>query len=380
MLRRLTPLLLAVLLQATVAAAQDFKTERLRRAAEVVGVTAALALAPDTTIETKTTKGQVVSIRTDNRQQIVHIGIPLFNADLRLLQPSPVYDFLEYAVLNWKYKAQPNLLYLSKVFFRKGSWDTLLRERLSECDCSISNQDDRFYVVNWQRDGTEVATVVIPIDYELLSNDTRRHIERDFIRLLQTYQPTDSISQGSAIISDDLKIYGTEGLYVLEGKSHTLSELNQNVYYRLTDNPEKGIVPVVVIDQEHPAETFSDLMMADDEIVPDVLMHLDFHLSDYHRQKLDVPLTLLKDYLRLQGWDYYFAYSGISDTIMRGVLFVSNTALACNHLLSLRLPVSQLTASRPEVQADVYLYIPSIEKSNLYGKVPDKKSGAITPH
>lgn len=386
MKRSLTYFLLAVIwLISTFGIAQTNPPEKILRAAEVIGFSDRLSsLPPDTTIVVTTKDGQQVCVRTGHTSTVEHIGIPLFPDEIRILQPSPVYDFLEYAVLNKKYKVQPNQLYLSKVIFKNSSWERLATEGLNSCECSISNEDDRYYVVCWKRNGRDVATVAIPIDYELLSNDTRRNMERQFIRSLTTHQQiTKSISSDTVNLSN-LQIYGTSGLFVRQGKCHTLVELNQNVYYQLTTNYDAIAVgeirPVVVYDEEHPAETFANLMMAGSKYVPDVLLHLDFHLSDYHHQRTNVPLTQFTDYLAKQGCDIYFAYSGKSETELRGVLFVNNASQGYNHLLSLRMPFNQITAVHPEVQANVYLYIPSIDKSHLYGKVPDKKSGAIAPH
>lgn len=214
------------------AAAQGYKTEKLQRAASQLGISAEVeAMTESQSALVKTKDGQSVTVRTDALRMVEHIGIPLFKDQMRVLMPSPVYDFLEYAVLNWKYKINPNTLYLSKVLFRKGNWQTLVSSRLSDDDCNISNQDDRLYIVNWQREGQDVATIGIPIEYELLANDTRRNMERDFIRHLEGHLQT--VQQQARVKEEDLKIYGTEGLFVMEGESYLMPELNQNVYYIL---------------------------------------------------------------------------------------------------------------------------------------------------
>ena len=323
--------------------------------------------------------------------EIEHVGVPLFNDMLRLLQPSPVYDFLEYAVLNWKYKVNPNQLYLSKVIFKVGSWETLLREKLSEIECSIENREDKLYIVSWKREEKDVAVIGIPIEYELLNNDTRRNMERAFVRDLEASKPS-STRQNPVVVSEErLSIYGTEGLFVIPGKSYIIDLLNQNVYYKLTTVYEtadtvinnksvtmsmEAVLPVVVIDPEFPAETFANLMMCDDGSVPDVTIELDFHLSNYHRHKITMPLSQLKAFCRQQGCSLYFACDGVQKDKTRGVMFASNLPKGYNHLFSLRIPTEQLTTEAPTVQADVYLYIPPIDKEKLFGTAPTKKSGA----
>ena len=168
--------------------AQNFKADRLWKAANILGLQIeADLLMPEMTYALTAKDGRTICLRTDPMGSIEHVGIPLFNDAMRLLQPSPVYDFLEFAVMNWKYRVNPNQLYLSKLIFRRGSWETLLREKLNECICSIENRDDKLYIVSWQKDDRELACIGIPIEYELLNNDTRRNMERYFIKELADY-------------------------------------------------------------------------------------------------------------------------------------------------------------------------------------------------
>ena len=105
--------------------AQNYKADRLRKAVEATGLqVVADSLLPERTISLTARDGRTICLRTDPMGAIEHVGVPLFNDVMRFLQPSPVYDFLEFAVLNWKYKANPNQLYLSKVIFKNGSWES----------------------------------------------------------------------------------------------------------------------------------------------------------------------------------------------------------------------------------------------------------------
>ena len=383
--------LTAVLLMSTgTLQAQSFKTERLGKAVSTVGINNLLdSLPAGCTSSLPAKDGLTVCVRKTDDGTIEHIGIPLFQNDMRLLMPSPVYDFMEYAVLNKHYKVNPNDLYLSKVMFRKGSWQTLVKDQLQDCECSISNQDDRLYIVSWLREDQEVAIVGIPIDYELLNNDSRRNIERDFIRHLSAHDALPVVPQ--AITEDDLKVYGTEGLFAIPGESYLMPELNSNIYYELRTISEEidtvyqgkptkmtleTVVPFITISNDYPAETMANLLLSDELAVAGTRLKLDFHLSDYHREVVDVTAFQLRDFCRREGCKIYFAYRGMSDGVVRGTLMMSNLAKGYNHLFSLRIPADQLTATGPVIQADVYLYIPPIDKSKLFGKTPTKKSGA----
>ena len=349
------------------------------------------SLLPEQTFKLTTKDGRIVSLRTNTMGVVEHIGIPLFDEKMRLLQPSPVYDFLEYAALNKKYKLEANQLNLSKVIFKKGSWETLFNEKLNECGCSIENREDKLYIVTWNKDEKEIAVIGIPIEYELLNNDTRRNMEQTFVRELS--EKVDSSFRPTAVeVSErDLSIYGTEGLFVIPGKSYLIDLLNQNVYYKLTTVYEKAdtvirgksytlnietVQPVVVNEPDFPAETMANYMMCDNSSVPDVRLELDFHLSNYHRQLVTMPLSRLKEYCRQQGCSFFFACDGTRKENLRGVMFASNLAKGYNHLFSIRMAKEQILEATPKLQADVYLYIPPISKEKLFGTAPTKKSGA----
>lgn len=372
--------------------AQNYKADRLRMAVKKMGLLIVPdSLMPDTTVSLSAKDGRVICMRTDPMGDIEHVGIPLFNNVMRFLQPSPVYDFLEYAVLNWKYKINPNQLYLSKVIFKKGSWESLLSNQLNECDCMIENREDKLYIVTWKREDKEIVVLGIPIDYELLNNDTRRNMEKAFVRDLEASK-TSVVRPNPALVNEDsLSIYGTEGLFVIPGKSYIIDLLNQNVYYKLTTVYETtdtvinkqpvtmtidAVLPMVVLDPEFPAETFANLMMCDDNSVPDVTIDLNFHLSNYHKERVSMPLSQLKAFCHQQGCNLYFACDGIQNEKVRGVMFACNLPKGYNHLFSLRAPTEQLTSSSPTIQADVYLFIPPISKEKLFGTAPQKKSGA----
>lgn len=389
---RLNIVCICLMLNYSLTHAQLFKTEQLKRAATVLGIENSIdSLDANQTLTVFSKDGLAIAIRTDKYQKIEHIGIPLFNDSLRILIPSPVYDFMEYAVLNWKYKISPNTLYLSKVIFRKGSWDSLTNSRLYQCDCSIENVDDRIYIVTWQLDSTEVAQIGIPIEYELLCNESRRNIEKIFIDQLSCHQPSTYCRHHKDVTEKDLKIYGTEGMFVIDGQSYLLPEVNQNVYYTLKTIYEpidtvylgvlthmvlEDVLPVLVKDEEHPIETFANLIMSDDTELPDVKSEMDFHLSNYHHRLLTLPLSHLKDYCKDQGDNIYFAVTGMTPTNIKGMMFVTNTSKGYNHLFSLNMTKHMLMDDQPVMKVNAYLYIPPISKEKLFGKMPTKKSGA----
>ena len=91
---------------------------------------------------------------------------------------------------------------------------------------------------------------------------------------------------------------------------------------------------------------------------------------------LVLPIDQLKDCCQEQGCELYFAYSGIDKDILKGILFAKNTAKGYNHLFNISMPKDMVADKNGVITAHGYLFIPTITKEKLYGKLPTKKSGA----
>ena len=63
----------------------------------------------------------------------------------------------------------------------------------------------------------------------------------------------------------------------------------------------ESVLPVVVNDVEFPAESFANLMMCNDNSIADPIMELEFHLSDYHREHITIPMSQLKRIVAIWG-------------------------------------------------------------------------------
>ena len=174
--------LLSIALQA-----QTFKASHLQRAYEKLHM------------NTSSTNRSDLTIRTSDDGTIEHIGIPLFNDEMRKLLPSPIYDYLEFALLDHKYHINENTLQQQKIRFFNGSWADLEKIRPSD-RCTIDNRDDKWYIVKWERERLDYLAVVVPIDYELLANSTRKEMEQNFGRLLKQFKPKSDRCEGSVLL------------------------------------------------------------------------------------------------------------------------------------------------------------------------------------
>ena len=350
--------------------AREYRTSALRSAAAKLGIKNQIDNAlSNTTTNIIVSDNKTVTIRLDEYGNVSHIGLLLFSPEMRKQRYSPVCDCLEYAALDRCFLLSENDLLLQKIKFFKGSWYTVYGIQPTDA-CSIGTLDDRFYQVIWKRNGTDIVNIVIPVDYELLSNCSRRELETNLLRdIIQ--QPIKS--QQYCLPTELLQRTEKDDVYVLPGKSFLMDGLTRNTYYRKgkarqqEDNVSyEGEEMNVIIDQRYPAETMANLLLNLDSQLPDVELHLDIRLSSTSRQNLNITLRQWISYCENEGCIPYFSYDDTETSYVKGYLLMHNEGMGYNHLLTLKCSIEDLISETPSFTGKALLYIPNIEASKMF--------------
>lgn len=261
---------------------------------------------------------------------IEHIGIPLFSSEMRTLLPSPIYDYLEFALLNHKYQINKNTLQQQRIRFFKGSWEEM--ERVTPSDvCTIDNRDDKWYIVRWSRNNQEILSVVVPIDYELLANSNRREMEQDFSRNLKRYQPAT--------------------------KQEPATKHRLNV--------------------SQPKEALSDILLTPDHASVQVSLSIKFLYTGFRKETISVTLPQWMGFCHSEGCTPYYIYEGANNNQASAMLLMYNRSEGYAHLLHLYAPISQLESTTQIYQGKVYMFIPTNNVADLYAQATGKSTPKI---
>ena len=186
-----------------------------------------------------------IVVRTNDKGEVEHIGIQLFSTEMQELMPSPIYDCLEQMLLDHVYHINDNTLPREHLTFEKGSWNDMLKVVPTD-ECQIENQNDKYYVVRWLRDGTAWLSLRCPVNYELLAGSTRREMEQIFVRDLKAHQPATDVTRQIdpsiplAEVNLSLSLYGNHKEYMTMNLTQLVSYC-QSVGCKtqlVTDKPE----------------------------------------------------------------------------------------------------------------------------------------------
>lgn len=355
-------LLAACLLAAmpSVVSAQQYQSDHLRRAAVRLGLDSLLAQMQEPETRVVDVKGQPVILRVGKNRVVEHIGLPLFHESMRILQPSPIYDYLEYVTLDHKYRVSENNLQQKELKFVRGSWAQL--EQLGDTlDCIIQNLQDKHYRVKWQQAGQDVVVVTFPISYELLANSSRREMERNLIRDLKVFH-ADSIAPFS-VDTLLLKPTQTEGIFVLSGQSHLIPSITSNLYVRR----DKEGRPRLLNDNRQPAESLANMLLVESAATADAMIQLEFVLDNYRKDTVEVSLDDWKAFARSQGCQPYFGYEGVNKGEATGTLLLANPQSGYDHIVHVSCPTDAIGRKGMMFYATVYLFTPLSNVKALFG-------------
>lgn len=335
--------------------AQEYATSQLQKAAQKLNISGMLSEKSQS--DTLFINEQRIIVRKNQQGCIEHIGIPLFNAYIRNIQPSPIHDYLEFAALDKKFQVSENTLQLNKLEFSKGNWEKLYQLGDS-CACTINNLGDKTYVVQWMKDDQLVLEVSFPVDYELLANSTRREMETKFIKELKVYKGSYKNAQQN-VDTTQLKKYAIQGVYVKEGHNYIINAITSNTYYTIGNKEAK-----LVYDNNHIAESMSNLLIAP-VALPKSSITLSFSLSTYREESMSIDYVQLYDFCIANGCEPYYGFEGITDGMASGTLIMHNKQSGYNHIFYIQCPAKEIGNEELHLKGTGYIYIPSSNIKNL---------------
>lgn len=345
-----------LLLQAYSLSAQEYAANHLQAAGHKLNISTQLT--KGAVSDTLSIQGQPIIVRKDSQGRVEHIGIPLFNAYIRSLQPSPIYDYLEYAALDKKFHISENTLHFNKLKFSKGNWDTLFLLG-DTTTCNINNLDDKAYIVQWKKAGNVILELSFPVDYELLANSSRREIETSFINGLKNYK-AQGAQHEQAIDSTILKKYAVQGIYVKEGSNYAINAITSNTYYIKMNGKHQ-----LIYDSAHPAESMSNLLLSP-AALPEAHLTMSFVLSTYREETVDADYRQFFDFCIANGCEPFFGYEGMVDGMASGTLIMHNKKSGYNHIFYIQCPVQQIGQKETQLKGTGYIFTPTSNVKDLF--------------
>ncbi len=288
----------------------------------------------------KNTPIREVTRRVNAYGEVEHIGIRLFPDAMRVMAPSPTYDFLERFLLetNIYHGIEQERLFMDcGMTFTVGNLATAMK-----IDTTYSYREEKIeyyrYRSTWSKDGKDVLQVVFRMNWQTMSGCSLDELEENFEKRLGRYEivPLDTMPlKGNYIISpvfnNTLYVTGKKGKDGRRDYVFTPKQLSRSV---------------------------SNLMLADD-IPADVTLLMKVNRYDYITDTIAVPLRKYLSFCRAEeGCTPYFALKSRNGESMEGVLLCANRNGGFLHMLSVAIDEKVIEQGRGTVYGTLLPYIP----------------------
>lgn len=348
---------------------RTFSSGQIKAAYEKTGISRLLPdslMAADTVI---TVEGKKLSVRIQDGN-VEHIGWCLFAKELRNMAPSPVYDYLEFACLDSKIKITENPFVYKNLRMQGGTWDTVI-SIAANSTISVDRLDNVAYKVEWNTPEGKTVTATFPIGYEKLYMMSRNEIEKRFIDHLTNTKAT----QQADVQDPDESMLKPSGkdLLVLEGEHYIIADVNRNLYYQKTES--EGIV--LVWDKKYPAESIANMLIAHDKWLTGYPITLRIPTHERKTEELTVTIRQLLAYAHQTGCEAYWGVESVTETELKGTLFLYNAAYGFDHVLNISCDPRLIGSNDLKLNALATIFSPTTNVRNLFatskGKSKPKK-------
>lgn len=265
-------------------------------------------------------------------QTVDHIGLCLFSEEMRQMDHSPIFDFLERYFLQLKNPPQAkNMIRDDQFKFLTGSLETV--EKLLPTDGFSFNYDKHCYQATWSRQDSTLLVVSFPVEYELISGENKIEAEDNL--------PAD-IRTTKVVVPSDKPTPKDE---------HYLSEDFTNRLYLSNDE--------LVLSDRHPVESAANMMLSL-QTAGDFTVQMTQLSYGFKKTVFEVPLKQWIAFCQKQGCELYFGLENLSDNSeVDGVVIAVNNAENYNHVLTFRIPSEVIESKSGTIEARLYPYVPT---------------------
>ena len=192
---RLLHIIVCLVASVTTMAQVTYRTAELERLSSVLGINSTVLPADGYCYQT--VKGRQIVIGVKARV-VSHIGLQLFNEDVRRLDRSPIFDFLERYFLQLNYPpvstTTNNMVRDDQFRFLRGSLATV--SEIKPKDSFGYSLEQNTYTATWKRNDRDILQVSFPAEYELISGENKKEAEENIAAdILQTEAVIDTVRE-----------------------------------------------------------------------------------------------------------------------------------------------------------------------------------------
>ncbi|MDR1403490.1 MAG: hypothetical protein LBJ60_07315 [Tannerellaceae bacterium] len=316
---------------------------------------------PPGVYDSYTYRSKPLTVRINPWREIEHIGFRLFKNDsIRLVNPSPVYDFLERYLLELQLPADldPAIRLFADNVHIDGNVDDLFSFDGTET-FHESYLHSKSYRISWSREEEKpLLSITFDMDFQLLSGCNLLELENRLLRDIRRYKPHSEKREAAVSIKNDFQALTDS--YVDRGEAYLIDLIRNDLYY-----VREGDAYVLVHDEQKTNQSIANMMLSP-QASGDFDLNLIFDRYGYKEEKTGIKLKQWINYCLSEGCTAFFGVKSKDKTSLKGTVFMVNTKKGYNHILSVEVPFGIIGKQEGSIDARLYAYIPMHNVSGNY--------------
>ena len=288
-------------------------------------------------------------VRVNIWGEVEHIGLRLFNEDMKAKHELSVRDFLERYLLERniaEHTGNTIRFEFDPVTFEAGNYSHALLIDGTE-RFNLKYLAHKAYQVCWEKEGFPLLAMRFDMDYQLLSGCDAIEQEQSYLRRLSRYRAkTDTYHSSKEEFPMQGKFYTKQGTHFIGAM------INNSLFYQ-----KEGQEWNLITGSQQVSKSIANTMLSrDTEGSYDLAITLDRY--GYKETKDTVRLYDWLSMCKEEGCKPYFGIKEKKDSVYTGSLFMVNETCGYVHLLSVSFPISALDAREGTIEGRLFIYIP----------------------
>lgn len=339
-----------------------FRTKQIEQTVSNLGIHDIIPTIPKGTSTIKY-KNKYIRIHKNSNNEIDHIGIPLFSRQQRHLQPSSIYDYLEFSYLDKTFNITKQPSEYRKIRFLKGSW-TDMKMITDSTSVTITKVDNRFFIVRWETTSNKTVELSAPIQYDILSNSNRLEMENNFIkdleRVKRQFKYVEKTLSLNEIEKESLMFSGGDTIYIAKGDTLFTDYVSDDLYYI-----KEGKDFALLHSDKYPVFSVFNMFLTG-KYAEKKTVNIDFRKGDFTSSTVRISLDKLLSTLKKQRTHNFVSLKKKDKDYVTISLYAYDADLGSLHLFIMNSRTESLLSGLSPIEAKCFLYIPISNIRNIF--------------
>lgn len=303
---------------------------------------------------------------------ICHLGIELFEPELKTMAGKPLCDFAERYLLEELSCEDPTELERKRIddgVMQSGSAQSVIGSK--ELLFSVNQLESGHYELRWEsQSGTPLYTLTIPANWGLITGKSKIELENDLKQEIQQHPIEEKLPRVPK--PERLEKTSGRGILVYKRGHYMIPEMASALYYR-ENRKGSETTYTLLSEQEHAAESLINLLSVA-ALAKEYTAEVSQQKYGFQQEVYRVNLGKLINLFMSNGCEPYVGIEQSDEKQIVATLVMVNKEWGYNHILKVTADRNQIATAGGKLSITINAYTPTHNLARLYDDDNIKKN------